>query len=365
MKKTHLGALPILLLSALFAFAQDAAPGGESNIDINAFEEYTPKIEEIDPSAGEKKPAFEEMEVKPIELGNEKVEFEEYRPESAPPPKIVKETPAPAPEPVQPAPEPPAPAPEPVVQAPPPVEEPIAIAEPAPPPKQAPVAAPAAPVVRMAEQGPVLPPVAPAPLIPVEPPPERGKLRVPEEVQVAQSYRPERLDFTADENYDKELQDLQRQLALLRERVIETKSRIITYGERVSRGFTAGTRVFLRNENALGNDFVIESITYYLDGHQVYAKKFDGDAVLDATVYKGSILPGKHKVDLELTLRADDGMFDFSHKAKLKYTTSEYFTANEGKQLNLKVRFFDKGGAFADAEDRPGISFEIAEEDAY
>jgi hypothetical protein len=348
----------------MLAFAQDAGTG-ESNIDINAFEEFTPDIQEVDPSSTESRPAFEEITVKPIEIGNDNMEFEEFRPaeaprtvEAAPPP------PPPAPAPVDtPRPVAPAPAPPPLVAA--PVEEPLEIAEPVAPPKQAPVAAPAAPTVRMVERAPVIPPAPPAPLIPVAPPPEREALRVPEEVQVAQSYRPERLDLTVDDNYDQELKDLQKQLALLRERVIETKSRIITYGERVSRGFTAGTRVFMRNEDALGDDFKLESVTYYLDGHQVYSKKYGGEEIGDATVYKGSILPGKHKIDMEVTLRADEGLFDFSHKAKLKYTTSEYFTANEGKQLNIKVRFFDKGGVFTAIEERPGISFEIAEEDAY
>jgi hypothetical protein len=352
------------LLGALFAFAADTPPNGESNIDINSFEEITPQIQEVDPAKEQAKPSLEEMQVKPIELGNEKMEFEEYRPAQAPkppPPVVVKPAPAPAPQVVkQPA---PAPAPAPIVAA--PVQEPMDIAEPAPVQRAAPLAAPSTPVVRMVEQGPVLPPVSPAPLIPVEPPPERGKLRVPEEVQVAQSYRPDKLDLTVDENYDSELKDLQKQLALLRERVIETKSRIITYGERVSRGFTAGTRVVMKNENALGEDFLVESVTYYLDGHQVYSKKFDGENAMDASIYKGSILPGKHKVDMELVLRGDEGSLDFSHKAKLKYTTSEYFTANEGKQLNIKIRFFDKGGFFTKVEERPGISFEIAEEDAY
>ena len=352
-------------MGALFAFAGDAPrKDGESNIDINSFEEITPQIQEVDPAKEQAKPTFEEMKVKPVEIGNEKMEFEEYRPAQvvkpkpapapvAPPPQIAKPTPPPAA----------LPAPAPVVAA--PVQEPIEVAEPTPVPRQAPVAAPSTPVVRMVEQGPVLPPAAPAPLMPVEPPPERGKLRVPEEVQVAQSYRPEKLDLAVDENYDSELKDLQKQLALLRERVIETKSRIITYGERVSRGFTAGTRVVMKNENTLGKDFLVESVTYYLDGHQVYSKKFDGENAMDTAVYKGSILPGKHKVDMELVLRGDEGTLDFSHKAKLKYTTSEYFTANEGKQLNIKIRFFDKGGFFTKIEERPGISFEIAEEDAY
>lgn len=344
--------------------AEDPVRGGDG-IDINAFEEITPDIQEVDPESSREKPSFEEINVKPIEVGKEKQEFEEYRPEKAAKPAVVKQAPAPvaAPAPVvapKPVAAPVAPA---LVQA--PIEEPLVMPEPVAPVRQAPVAAPSAPVVRMVDHGPVMPAAVAAPLIPVEPPPERETLRVPEEVQVAQSYRPEGLDLTLDKNYDQELKDLQKQLALLRERVIETKSRILTYGERVSRGFTAGTRLLMRNENALGKDFVLESVTYYLDGHQVYSKKYDGDAASDTTVYKGSILPGKHKVDMEVTLRADDGMFDFSHKAKLKYTTSEYFTANEGKQLNVQVRFFDKGGFLAKVEERPGISFEIAEEDAY
>lgn len=363
MKRSHTRALPLLLL-AVVALAADDAP---KDVDINAFEEFTPQIQEVEPADGQARKQLEEITVKPIELGKEKLEFEEYRPVPAPEP-----VPAPKPVPVAPtvkaepplAPPAPTPAPAPIVQA--PLEEPVTMAEPTPPARPAPVIAPPTPTVKMVDRAPVLPPAAPAPLIPVAPPPERQKLRVPEEVQVAQSYRPEGLDLTLDKNYEQELSDLQKQLALLRERVIETKSRIITYGERVSRGFTAGTRVLMKSENQLGDDFALESVTYYLDGHQIYSKRYDGEqASVDTTVYKGSILPGKHKIDMEIVLRADDGLFDFSRKARLKYTTSEYFTANEGKQLSIKIRMFDKGGLFAKAEERPGISFEIAEEDAY
>ncbi len=331
-KRLAVFGLLMLVLASVIRLVPAFAQEGDVNIDINAFEEIRPEIQEIDPGASTGNRGLETIEVKPIDLGAEPIEFEEYRPAE--------------------------PEPAPVVAAPEP--------EPTPPPPPPVVAAPETPVVKMVEQGPVLPPAKPAPLIPVEPPPEREKLRVPEEIQVAQSYRPESMELTLDDNYQQELQDLQRQLALLRERVIETKSRIITYGERVSKGFTAGTRVLVRNENALGEDFVIDSVTYFLDGHQIYSKKFAGDkAALDDVIYKGSILPGKHKIDMEVVVHGDEGMFDFGHGARLKLTTSEYFTANEGKQLNLSVRLFDKGGTFTSIQNRPGISFEVAEEDAY
>ncbi len=343
------------------------AAADELNVDINSFEEFTPEIQEVDPNAGARRnTGLEEIEVKPIELDQQTgFQFEEYRPDQ-PAPTVVEEQPAVVEEiAAEPEPVPLEPEPAPIVDA--PIQTPMPMAQPTPAPVPvAPVAAPATPTVRMIDRGPVLPEAAPTPLIPVEAPPERQRLRVPEEVQLADSYRPESLDFAVDENYEQELAALQKQLALLRERVIETKSRIITYGERVARGYTSGTRLVMNNENVLGSDFIVESITYYLDGHQVYAKKFDGETPdAQLTVYKGSVLPGKHKVDLEVVLRGDSGMFDFSHSAKLKLTTSEYVTANEGKQLNLKVRMFDKGGFFADIEERPGISFEVSEEDAY
>lgn len=345
-------------VAVVTASAQDAG------VDIDAFEEITPDIRVIDDD-GPVRRDFEDIDAQAIELDPVEMEFEEYRPE-APEPAPRPEPPVMAEEPVvdpEPIPEPREPAP--IVEA--PIEAPRVVAEPTPPPAPAdPVAAPAAPVVRMQESGPALPEAAPQPLIPVEPPPERERLRVPSELQLAEEYQPRTLDFTADDRYDQDLQDLQRQLALLRERVIETKSRIVTYGERVARGYTSGTRVVMQSENALGKRVKIESITYYLDGHQVYSKTFDGEEPPEEfTVYRGSILPGKHKVDMEVVLRAKNGLFDFSHSARLKLTTSEYVTANEGKQLNLRVRLFDKGGLFTKADDRPGISFEAIEEDAY
>lgn len=354
-------------LSFLFGFFMvggvAVVTASAQGVDIDAFEEITPEIRVIDDD-GPTRRDFEDIDVEAVEIDSGEMQFEEYRPE-APTPEPRPTPPIMAEEPVAPEPIPEPRRPDPIVEA--PIEEPRIVAEPTPVPRPAaPVAAPDAPVVRMHESGPVLPEVAPQPLIPVEPPPERQRLRVPSELQLADEYRPRTLDFTADDRYEQDLQDLQRQLALLRERVIETKSRVVTYGDRVARGYTSGTRLIMQNENALGKRVKIESITYYLDGHQVYAKTFDGEpAAEEMTVYRGSILPGRHKVDMEVVLRAKDGLFDFSHSARLKLTTSEYVTANEGKQLNLRVRLFDKGGWFTKADDRPGISFEAIEEDAY
>jgi hypothetical protein len=196
----------------------------------------------------------------------------------------------------------------------------------------------------------------------VPPPPQvQEAFPVPSAAPPPSQYIPTGFDISLDKEYEQELVELERQIALLKQRVLETKGRIIQYGERVTQGFTSGTKIMIHNINNLGGDFRVESITYWVDGHQIYYK---GDPVNfldqeDLLVYEGSILPGRHKLDVKIILRGDEGAFDFSYSSRLKLTFSHYFTADQGQTQKIRVINYDKGGWFSEIQDRPDIMFNL------
>ncbi len=221
------------------------------------------------------------------------------------------------------------------------------------------------PKIVVSQAPPPPPPEKPkAPIIPLAPPPAPAAPQIPQEAAPVQ---PPQIKIAMNAEYKQQLSQLAHQLALLKERVIEAKTRIIAYGERLTKGFTSGTKVTIDTINKLGNDFRIVKLQVFLDGHQVFLNEYsiDENPTGEIKIYRGSILPGKHKIDIKLLLRGDKGIFDFSFSAKLKVQAGEFFTAREGKIEHIKIKLLNRGGWFTPLKDKPEVKFQITEEESY
>ncbi len=221
------------------------------------------------------------------------------------------------------------------------------------------------PKVVVTQAPPPPPPEKPAaPIIPLAPPPAPESPVIPREATPVQ---PPHIKIAMNAEYKKQLSELAKQLAVLKERVLEAKTRIVAYGERLTKGFTSGTKVTIDVLNNLGDDFRIVKLQVFLDGHQVFLNEYslNENPVGEIKIYRGSILPGKHKVDIKMIVRGDKGLFDFSYSAKLEIEAGEFFTAQEGKIEHIKIKLMDKGGWFTPIKERPQVKFLINEEESY
>lgn len=360
MRRMKLRSLQWLAASVLLAHAPYclAAEGqGTSQPDVSAdqlnqFEEVAPPLEEI--GGGAKKSTFKEMEGLPGELGDA-FKFEEFRPSieeirvpnapapAAPAPQEVKPSSAgpqelpteSAPKGVLGGPQTSGPLPAVVVD-----------------PRAKPASVPAIPPVETALPS----PGAPMPVVPAT-------------AGAAQSVPLPSRGLSLDDDFSADLKILQERMAQLKERVIETKARLLNYGRKVAKGFAAGTEISIVSLNQLGGDFRAERVVISLDGHQVFARDYDpnNDEELPERlqIYSGSILPGRHRVDLEIYLQGDDGVFDFGYSARMRMEAGEYFTANEGKTIQVGLNLNDQGGTFKEIETRPVVKFDILEKDVF
>lgn len=344
--------LPSVRLQVLFVLASTLAwaqPSfGQDDVDLNQFEEIAPDVQEVTTQQTQR-PVFRETVPAVKEEGGPR--FEEYRPQieeldipaggSAPAP-----SPAPGLTPAAVA-SPPAPAAAPSPYAPPPAPAPVplprAFAEPPPP---APVNTAPVPIVA--------PPVLePAPV-------DGGAVRVKTRTGLPSQ------GLTLDGDFEDQLRSLNSQIALLREKVIEAKSRLLSYSQKVAQGFASGTQLYMKIDNELGSDFQIEKLVFFLDGHQIFSREFAPDEEVGTLlVYRGSVLPGRHRIDVEAVLNADNGLFDFGFSKRLALESGQYFAANEGKIVDLDLVMFDQGKVFTAAENRPALRFEIVERDVY
>ena len=218
------------------------------------------------------------------------------------------------------------------------------------------------------ETQPIVPPEIAAPTAPLAVPPVDPQLtpQGKDAVSATRSVGLPGSGMSADREFRQNLRKLEQRIEQLKERVIETKARLLNYSQKVAKGYAAGPQVGLRVSNDLGKKFLVEKVAFYLDGHLVYVKEFGEDEnVTSLSVYRGSVLPGRHRIDVELILRGDAGLFDFGHSARLKLESGEYFNANEGKVLQVSLVMFDRGGVFKAIETRPGVRFEIEERDVF
>jgi hypothetical protein len=333
-----------LILGLAMALAVPAQ--GQDDVDLNQFEDFSPELQEVQQAP--QQPVFREAAPRGTQESGPR--FEEYRPE-------IQELDVP-PAPTGSAPASPSAAPAPAAT-------PGAVPAPARAPAMAPAPAPA-PLPR-ADAAPA--PVAPAPIVPtpvvsppvLEPAPvDGGAVRVQTRTGLPAQ------GLTLDGDFEDQLRSLNSQIALLREKVIEAKSRLLSYSQKVAQGFASGTQLYMKINNGLGKRFRIEKLVFFLDGHQVFSREFAPDEEVDELlIYRGSVLPGRHRIDVEAVLGADNGMFDFGYSKRLSLESGEYFAANEGKIVDLNLVMFDQGSTFTAVEKRPGLKFEIVERDVY
>jgi hypothetical protein len=137
-----------------------------------------------------------------------------------------------------------------------------------------------------------------------------------------------------------------------------------TLQEMVAGGaFTGGARAVFLHRNEMGNTFVLESVTYLLDGATVYTKKdVDGDLDLrrEFEIFNGRLPPGTHRLGVKLTYRGNGfGVFPYLEGYRFKVQSFHNFTAEAGKVTMVKVVGFEKGGVTADLEERPAVRFDV------
>ncbi len=162
---------------------------------------------------------------------------------------------------------------------------------------------------------------------------------------------------------DQELQQLEEKINQLRNQILDTKSKIMELGDRISQGFISGTKLKLVFTNGMGGTFVPVKVVVKLDGYPIYqasnVKKLANADKME--IFAASILPENHRLDVDLIVRGKGyGIFTYMESVKLEVSATYYFSAPRGKTLTINIIPADKGSIYQ-LKDRPTIKFEIVE----
>ena len=167
-----------------------------------------------------------------------------------------------------------------------------------------------------------------------------------------------------DEAFELKVKALEENVNELKEKIFRTKARLLLLQETVLGGdITAGAKAVLIHRNEMGSQFVLESVSYALDGAPIFTR-VDADGDLDKKqeieIFNGRIVPGNHAISVKLQYRGHGyGVFSYLEGYKFKVQSGYTFNAEGGKVTLIKIVGYEKGNITTDLKDRPAVKYDV------
>jgi len=174
------------------------------------------------------------------------------------------------------------------------------------------------------------------------------------------------LEFDPDmpqEAYTMRIQELETKIDDLKEKVFQSKTRIVLLRETLLSGNLAGARAIVIHKTDMGRAFKLREALYSLDGNKVFGQLDRNGSLSDKTsfeVYNGGIAPGNHNLSIYLKYQGSGyGLFPYFNGYDFEIRSSCQFKAEEGKISQIRVVAYEQGNAATSKEDRPFTRCEI------
>ncbi len=166
------------------------------------------------------------------------------------------------------------------------------------------------------------------------------------------------------EAYTIQIKNLEEKVNELKERVFRSKARLTLLQETVLMGKISGAKINMVFSNEMGSSFKIESVSFSLDGTQIFSKINQDGALENNDIFEilpsSSMVPGNHTVSVYLVYRGNGfGIFSYLNQYKFKVKSSYTFYVEEGKLTKVKIVAYEKGSLTTDLKDRPAVRFDV------
>ena len=162
--------------------------------------------------------------------------------------------------------------------------------------------------------------------------------------------------------YQVQLRQLEERVADLKEKIFNSKSRLVLLKEQILHNVIAEAKGVIVHKNRMGAGFTLEQVLYHLDGNRIYFQdNKDGglDDQREFEVFSGSLLPGNHLVSVEMVYRGSGGLFSYVDGYRFKISSSYTFYASKGRIVKVAVVGHERGGLTTSMEDKPYVSYEV------
>jgi hypothetical protein len=163
---------------------------------------------------------------------------------------------------------------------------------------------------------------------------------------------------------DERVRELEGEISTLREKIARAKARLLMLQENVLGGdLSTQAQATLVHRNEMSSTFVLESISYTLDGTVIFNRSDSSGELAkkqELEIFNGRILPGQHQVTVKLQYRGHGfGVFSYLDGYRFKVSSSYTFNAEPGRITSLRVIGYERGGFNADLKDRPAVRYDV------
>jgi hypothetical protein len=177
----------------------------------------------------------------------------------------------------------------------------------------------------------------------------------------------EGIDVGANKNeqggFGLKIKELETKVNDLKEKVFQSKSRIVLLRETVLSGNLAGSRAMIVHRSDGGPAYKLRAAIYSLDGNRIFSEVDDDDSLADRTVfdvYDDAIRPGNHTLSVNLKYQGSGyGIFPYFEGYSFDVRSSCQFKAEEGKIAQVRVVAYEAGNIATSKEDRLAIQCEL------
>jgi hypothetical protein len=170
-------------------------------------------------------------------------------------------------------------------------------------------------------------------------------------------------DAAAEQSYNLRLRNIEERVNDLKEKVFQSKARLIQLQEVVLHGAISGAKAVIVHKNEMGGSFRLSRLQYALDGAPIFNRVANGNELQDLgeiEVFNGSLAPGNHQLSLYLEYTGNGyGVFSYLKDYTFKVKSSQMLIAEEGKLTYVRVVGFEKGNITTELKDRPAVRYEI------
>lgn len=161
--------------------------------------------------------------------------------------------------------------------------------------------------------------------------------------------------------YAVRLRDLEARVDELKEQIRRSHTRLSLLSDTILSGGVGGARASIRFQNDMSGAFRLTRALFVLDGAVQYNKQDDTGALSgqkEIPIFKGSITPGDHTLQVLLRLRGHGyGVFSYLRGYQFEVKQTHSFSVTEGKEVDLDVIAWEKGGVTTPLEQRPAVRY--------
>lgn len=153
------------------------------------------------------------------------------------------------------------------------------------------------------------------------------------------------------------------QVDAMKTEIMSEKMQVIVLKDLLKKEGLDGSRksLMIAFKNNLGKRYVVDSLTYKLNGEIIYQYIAEDRVVANSAnaspqkEFEAKVVPGPYNFEVQIIYRGNDSGV-FSYVKDYRITKEEKMAIDVKKANQITVSAFESGGVFADFKDRPQLT---------